>query len=82
MDEEIERLNVAVDTFAAAMKAKLAEKVYEGFSGWDSPQSVPAIRHLLEVHVQRGIGQEVDIANLAMMLWWHAQQPPASGHGR
>ena len=37
--QEIDRLNAAVDDFAFAMKAKLAEKVQEGWTGWDQPAS-------------------------------------------
>lgn len=70
--QEISRLNAAVDYFACAMKAKLAEKVQQGWTGWDQPASSIKLWNAL---LARGAAiplardQEVDIANLAMMLW-------------
>lgn len=72
VEQEIVRLNEAVDAFAVAMKNKLAQKAREGWSGWDSAESVEKIYTTMLAHaagVPLAREQEVDIANLAMMLW-------------
>ncbi len=70
--QEIERLDTTVDEFAAAMKAKLAEKAREGWTGWDDPGARDKIYTAMLAQgaaIKYAMGQEVDIANLAMMLW-------------
>lgn len=61
--------DIAVDAFAAAMKAKLAKKRSDGRSGWDNPDecTVEFLAELLVGHVRKG--DPVDIGNLAMMLF-------------
>lgn len=59
--------DLAVDRFAAAMKAKLAKKREEGRGGWDGPTcSAEILSQMLRKHVEKG--DPVDVANLAMML--------------
>lgn len=60
--------DIAVDNFAAAMKAKLAEKRVEGRSGWQDKQdcSNAFLSRLLREHVAKG--DPIDVANLAMMI--------------
>ena len=61
-----------VDAFAVAMKEKLILKAFEGRHGGLDGSSRPNVAQSLEEHTQRAhghAGQEVDIANLAMMLW-------------
>jgi hypothetical protein len=70
--QEVARLNEAVDEFACAMKAKLSQKAHEGWTGWDKPESGIKIWNAMLAQgaaVPLAKGQEVDIANLAMMLW-------------
>lgn len=72
VENEIVRLNEAVDAFAVAMKNKLEKKAREGWSGWDSDESADKIYCAMLAHaagVPLARDQEVDIANLAMMLW-------------
>lgn len=72
VDQEILRLNEAVDEFASAMKARLAQKAHEGWTGWDAPESANRIWNAMLAQgaaIPLARGQEVDIANLAMMLW-------------
>lgn len=61
--------DLAVDRFAAAMKAKLAKKRDEGRGGWDDPSrcSISYLQTLLHSHVYKG--DMVDVGNFAMMLW-------------
>ena len=75
-DREVE---LAVDMFAAAMKIKLSSKGRErGNNDGFLPPSGENVRNLLCSHVQRLLNpapendtqQEVDIANLALMLWY------------
>lgn len=59
----------AVDRFALAMKAKLAEKRAEGRGGWDDPNQCTTahLAELLRSHIAKG--DPVDVGNFAMMLW-------------
>ena len=41
--EEIERLDGAVDAFAAEMKARLREQALKGYRGWDDPAQYECI---------------------------------------
>lgn len=69
---EIARLDAAIDAFTAAMKSKLAAKAQEGRMGWDDPHAREAIYTAMLAHaagVPMAAGQEVDVANFAMMLW-------------
>ncbi|CAH1665458.1 MULTISPECIES: hypothetical protein [unclassified Chelatococcus] len=60
--------DLAVNRFAAAMKAKLAQKRTEGRSGWDDPAQCSGeyLSLLLVEHVDKG--DPLDVGNLAMML--------------
>lgn len=60
--------DIAVDRFAEAMKAKLANKRAEGRGGWDNPAecSIAFLSQLLREHVAKG--DPVDVGNLAMMI--------------
>lgn len=60
--------DLAVDRFAAAMKAKLAEKRAQGYHGWDDPEdcTIEHLSNLLVKHV--GKGDPVDVGNFAMMI--------------
>lgn len=60
--------DLAVDRFFEAMKAKLAVKREDGYSGWDDPDdcSVEHLSYLLVQHLHKG--DPIDIANFAMML--------------
>lgn len=67
-EAEIHPDDIAVDLFAAAMKAKLAKKRQEGRGGWNdkSQCSDKWLSHLLRKHVEKG--DPLDVGNLAMML--------------
>ena len=65
----LEALDALVDAFAVEMKKKLRRKALEGRHGWDDPQYAEGIRVAMLEHARRGPGQEVDVANLAAMLW-------------
>lgn len=68
--DDIEKINRAIDQFAEAMKEKMEEKYYEGYTGWDDITGVEGvIVQKLKDHTRRGNGQWVDVANFAMMLW-------------
>lgn len=72
LETEIHRLNVAVDQFAVAMKARLAEKAGEGWTGWDDPEAAKEIWTTMLANgaaTPLAKGHEADIANYAMMLW-------------
>jgi hypothetical protein len=60
--------DLAVDRFAAAMKAKLAKKREEGRCGWEDKDACSAefLSKLLRDHVEKG--DPLDVGNLAMML--------------
>lgn len=70
--------NVAIDRFAAAMKAKMAKQRAKGYGGWDDKADCPASRlqQMLVDHIAKG--DPVDVANFTMMLWnrgEHTEQP-------
>ncbi|WP_053249785.1 hypothetical protein [Ensifer adhaerens] len=63
--------DIAVDRFAAAMKAKLAKKRAEGRGGWDDPEQchIDYLHQLLDDQFHaRAVLDPVDIANLSMMI--------------
>jgi len=67
--QEIEQLCLTVDNFATEMKARLREQAIKGYRGWDDPENYPQIMEMMIEHASVSIGQEVDAANLAMILW-------------
>lgn len=62
-------LEEVVDQFADAMKAKLAEKQGQGYTGWDDPKSISEhyLYSLLNANLREG--DLIDVANLAMIIW-------------
>ena len=71
--------DLAVDRFAAAMKAKLAQKRAEGRGGWNDKEDCHAhyLSKLLRDHVEKG--DPVDVANFAMMLHQRGERIGAPG---
>jgi DNA relaxase NicK len=67
--EEITRLDHAVDDFASEMKARLREQARKGYRGWDDPENYQRIVEMMVKHAAVAQGEEVDVANLAMILW-------------
>lgn len=70
--------DVAVDRFALAMKAKLADARAKGRGGWDDPAqcSVEFLAQLLVGHIGKdNAGNFEDVANLAMMLHQRGADP-------
>jgi hypothetical protein len=67
--EEISRLDQAVDDFAAEMKARLREQAMKGYRGWDNPENYERILQMMMKYAAVAEGEEVDAANLAMILW-------------
>ena len=67
--EEINRLDRAVDAFTSEMKARLREQAMKGYRGWDDPENYQRIADMMLKHAAVGEGEEVDAANLAMILW-------------
>lgn len=60
--------DVAVDSFAALMKSKMAVSRANGRSGWDDPAQC-TVEHLSDLlRNSVGRGDPVDVANFAMML--------------
>lgn len=82
MNNDIEKLNAAVDAFAGAMKERFQQKVKEGYTGWDGDYPTQNILeeikrdaeflhedHCWETRFKPG-KLSVDIANRCMMLWY------------
>lgn len=65
---EIKAFEMMVDKFAALMKTKFRHKWRQGRRGWDDPECAEGIGQAMIEHAKRE-GQEVDVANLAAMLW-------------
>lgn len=62
--------DVAVDQFAAAMKAKMAKSRDKGRHGWQNA-TAPHLSSLLYEHMYKG--DPLDVANLSMMLHQNGQ---------
>lgn len=73
--QEIDRLNRVVDDFAIEMKARLHEQAIKGYRGWDEPDHYQQITEMMMKHAAVTSGQEVDAANLAMILWYLRKHP-------
>ncbi len=71
---EIEQLDHTVDQFATEMKARLREQAIKGYRGWNNPEHYDQIMAMMSNHAAAPAGQEVDTANLAMILWFLRQQ--------
>jgi hypothetical protein len=71
--------DLAVDRFAAAMKAKMAKQRAKGYGGWDEKDecSTERLQTMLAEHLAKG--DPVDVGNFAMMLWNRGESttPPA-----
>lgn len=72
--------DIAVDRFAAAMKAKMAKSRAQGRWGWNDSSVCPAhhLQSLLRNHV--GKGDPVDVGNFAMMLFNRGERTAAAEH--
>jgi hypothetical protein len=73
--------DIAVDRFAAAMKAKMAASRAKGRGGWDDPAvcTVESLQSMLLGHLAKG--DPVDVGNFAMMLWNRAAPVTAAAAG-
>lgn len=63
----------AVDRFAAAMHAKMAQARAKGKEGWDDPERCSNERLGDLLSNARFLNEYVDVANYAMMLWARGQ---------
>jgi len=83
VDAELVLLADTVDAFAAAMKAELAGMVQdENRTGWNDPANAEDYYKKLLAHaagVRMAAGQEVDIANFAMFLWYQRKTARING---
>lgn len=73
LEAELAELSAAVDAFAEEMKARLHEKACEGRTGWKDASKREAMYTSMLAQgagVPMAIGNEADIANFALMLWW------------
>ncbi len=79
---ELQKLDAALATFTAEMRAALVRKLEQGHFGWDNPLRGPDIYNAMlsnAAGVALARGQEVTVANFAMFLWaqrtGHTLQP-------
>lgn len=71
-DEELRVMLFMVDMMAAEMKEKLELKWRQGYQGGLFPGNRPNVYQKLKEHIEREPlceHQEIDAANLMMMLW-------------
>jgi hypothetical protein len=73
------KLRNSLNRFQREMKQRLAEKEQEGFTGWDGSwdYSPKFIRRIFTKARKIKAGEDVkknavDIANLAMMIWYNS----------
>lgn len=79
---EKQRLNELLTKFQAEMFHRLTVKLMEGHSGWDDPRNRDQIYTALVAHaagIPLAKGQEADIANFAMFLWYQRVKPTLPG---
>lgn len=70
---ELDSIDKALEAFARSMREKMHIKAAKGWRGWNDPNNKVLIRNLLQEHVMKDIRtakQMVDVANLAMMVWY------------
>lgn len=69
--------DIAVDQFAAAMKAKMAKQRAKGYGGWNDKDdcSTERLQKMLSDHIAKG--DPVDVGNFAMMLWNRGERTAA-----
>lgn len=72
---ELIQLSEAVRYFAHIMEQKLHDKARAGFRGWNNIHELPHLRSILADHVYRGDDQMVDVANIAMIIYWNTHKP-------
>lgn len=71
--------DIAVDQLATLMRAKLAKKRFNGFGGWDDPETTAAeLSRMLVRHVNKG--DPVDVANLCAFLSYRKERIEADDH--
>lgn len=66
-----------VDDLAGEMKAHLREQAIKGYRSWDEPANYRRICEMMMEHQSVSCGQEVDAANLVMILWYLRRQGTA-----
>jgi hypothetical protein len=68
--------DVAIQQFAVAMSEKMSLSRLNGRDGWQTC-SITELLKMLRNHVHKG--DPVDIANIAMMIWYHERKVNAEG---
>jgi hypothetical protein len=66
--------DVAINRFAAVMKAKMAKQRAKGYGGWEDKADCPTgqLQQMLIEHIAKG--DPVDVANFTMMLWTRGER--------
>jgi len=71
---EVRKIKRAVAAFSSEMEARMIQKLQEGWRGWDNPEHAKEIYNCMVAHgaaIPLATGQEPDIGNFAMALWWN-----------
>ena len=75
-EAELAKLFHAVAVFTGDLRLQLLLKLREGFTGWDNPDRVGEFYQRMLAHaagVPLAAGEEVNVANFAMFLWYHRE---------
>lgn len=78
IERDIASIDAAIDAFAADMKAAMASKAREGRYGWNDPSLRHEIYSDMLAHAviaEKTPGQEIHVANFAMMLHFLNKTP-------
>lgn len=81
---EVRKIKLSVAAFSGEMEARMIQKLQEGWRGWDDRANAQEIYTCLCVHsgaIPLAIGQETDVANFAMFLWWQRIGREKAGSG-
>jgi len=81
--EEFDKIDKAVDEFAAVIKYRMKQKYVEGYRGWDEQYPIEYICKelrddacdLVKMHASYGyptVCKDIDVGARAMMVWYRA----------
>lgn len=80
-NKEAEKIKQAIREFSERMGKKMLKKMAGGYHGWDDRKTISddVILNMLQEHtddlIVEGNPEEIDIANLCMIIWWRRQNP-------
>ncbi len=69
-DQKVDKLEQCLTMFMDEMFTELVERVEQGYTGWNKRKKISDHELLLRLLKNAQEGHFIDVANLAMFLWW------------